>query len=140
MEPWTINKLQNEITLIWFNDKESRECGTPKRPSEIGKIVLENWCYFQGYILSDKRQRSHKDLVQIGKSELSMEIFIKKSQIFSLQFAKLSWFLVPCEILHVAFLIFRVWWILLSNVAFLEFLHKLQSSFLRFSRIFIPFQ
>ena len=55
--------------------------GMPGRPPEIGKIVVENWCYFpEVYSFG---HNSKKYLIKIcEKTQFSIEILIKKSQNF----------------------------------------------------------
>ena len=117
--------------------------GTPERPPpEIGKIVVEIWCYPpEVYTPSERSQKSKKYLVKnCGKSQFSIEILIKKSQIFFKFFKNLVFsapnaqsfagtllsFTCPIEIIH------QISMLLHFSIKYSRFSPKI-------SRIFMPF-
>ena len=62
-------------------------------PPETEKIVVESWCYFPEVYSFEARGRNHQKISwNFWKSQLSIEILIKKSQKFLTIFQKFGLF------------------------------------------------
>ena len=84
--------------------------GTPERPPEMGKIVVENWCYPPGVSPSGE-EAEIQEMFSKNFGEMSIfnrDVYWKISK-FSFKCSNFSAFLVQTlNVLQVYFLIFQV--------------------------------